>query len=165
MNQEALWDGLYSGNGKTTSTLLDMGYEVTGIDFSEKAVEYCRSFFGNAAEFRTASATDLPFDDGSFDYVTCVHVLEHLTDEELETAVSEISRVLLPGGYVFVRSFTADDMRSAKRAEGDIRYIYREPDEMAGFFGNLEVISSEKVEEATRFGTVRSRTECLFAKR
>ena len=189
MNQEALWDGLYSGNGrawrgnsripdptsgdaldigcgngKTSSSLIDMGYRVTGIDFSAKAVESCRSLLGGSAGFLKASATDLPFGDGSFDYVTAVHVFEHLTDDEMGRASSEIERVLRPGGYLFVRSFTADDMRSAKRSEGDIRYIYRYPDEMAAFFGGFETVSSGKVEETTRFGGLRSRTECLFRK-
>ena len=187
MRQEELWDGLYGstqrvwrgnarvpdptsgdaldigcGNGKTASSLLDMGYRVTGIDFSSVAVGSCRELFGGSAKFEVASATDLPFPDGSFDYVTCVHVLEHLTDEEVSAAAGEMHRVLRPGGYVFVRSFTKDDMRSAKRAEGEIRYVYREPEGMCALFAGFDAVSSGRVEETTRFGALRSRTECLF---
>ena len=189
MNQEELWDSFYSsrprawrgnaripdpcsgdaldigcGNGKTTSSLIDMGYRTVGMDFSAKAVESCREILGDRAEFAVGSATDLPFGDSSFDYITAVHVLEHLTDAELETAVSEMHRVLRDGGYVFVRSFTKDDMRSEKRSEGEIRYVYRDPDGMCAAFAGFEAVSAEKVEEQTRFGTLRSRTECLFRK-
>lgn len=49
-----------------------------------------------AVEFVDASATDLPFDDGSIDVVWCERVLQHLPDPQ--TAVTEIARVLKSGG-------------------------------------------------------------------
>lgn len=191
MRQEELWDELYSnqprawrgntrvpdpfggkgdaldvgcGNGKTTLKLIDLGYRTIGVDFSSKAVDSCRELLGSDASFETASATELPFDDGSFDYITAVHVLEHLTDEELSVAASEFLRVLRPGGCVFTRTFTAGDLRSSKRAEGDIRYIYRDAEAMKSFFHLFSCESAELVEETTRFGAVRSRVECLFRK-
>lgn len=152
------------GNGKTTSSLIDLGFEVTGIDFSEKAVQSCINQYGNDAEFLVSSATDLPFEDGTFDYITAVHVLEHLAGEELSMAVSEFRRVLRPGGFVFTRTFTDRDLRSQKRADGDIRYIYRTPEEMVSAFIGFGAMSSELVEGTTRFGEIRSRVECLFRK-
>lgn len=191
MRQEELWDELYAnqprawrgntripdplggrgdaldvgcGNGKTSLKLIDLGYRTVGVDFSSKAVESCRELLGSDGTFETASATELPFPDGSFDYITAVHVLEHLTDDELSVAASEFIRVLRPGGYVFTRTFTAGDLRSAKRAEGDIRYIYRDAETMRSSFRDFSCISAELVEETTRFGAVRSRVECLFRK-
>lgn len=191
MDQRDLWDGFYGqrggtwrgnsripdplcgsgnaldlgcGNGKTVSTLVDLGYRVTGIDFSPVAIGRCRDSFGDTARFETADLLALPFGDSSFDYVTAVHVLEHLEDFAMPSAAREISRVMRPGAYLFVRSFTPDDMRSAKRSEGGILYIHREPDELTGFFGDMEVVSSRRVDEPTRFGTVRSRSECLMRK-
>ena len=191
MRQEELWDQLYSnqprawrgnaripdplggrgealdvgcGNGKTSSKLIDLGYRTTGVDFSGKAVESCTELLGDRASFRVASATELPFPDGSFDYITAVHVLEHLTDDELSVAVSEFNRILRNGGFIFTRTFSDGDLRSTKRAEGDIRYIYRGPETMTSFFGGLDCISAQLIEETTRFGAVRSRVECLFRK-
>jgi len=43
-----------------------------------------------------ADMTELPFDDRSFDFIFASHVLEHIKDDE--KALSEISRVLKPGG-------------------------------------------------------------------
>jgi SAM-dependent methyltransferase len=40
---------------------------------------------------------NIPFDDGTFDVVLCNHVLEHV-DNDIR-AMSEIARVLKPGGY------------------------------------------------------------------
>ena len=49
-----------------------------------------------------ASLTALPFDAGSFDRVLCLDVLEHLTFEEQPRALSEVFRVLKPGGQLLV---------------------------------------------------------------
>ena len=191
MEQRDLWDGFYRdngrawrgnsripdplggrgdaldlgcGNGKTVSTLLDLGYGVTGADFSETAVEMCRENFGDRAAFVTCDVSDLPFPDCSFDYVTAVHVLEHVDDAGMSTLASEIRRVLRPGGYVFVRSFTPSDMRSGARSGEGIRYVHRNPDGIVRFFRDFTAEYARRVDEPTRFGTVRSRAECLFRK-
>jgi SAM-dependent methyltransferase len=44
----------------------------------------------------------IPFDDGSFDWVIANHVLEHVGD--LDKAVSEIARVLAPGGRAILQT-------------------------------------------------------------
>ena len=186
MRQEELWDGLYSGNptawrgntviplpnsgdaldlgcgnGKTVSTLLDSGYRVTGVDFSSVAISQCRERFRDST-FVVASVCELPFGDDSFDYVTAVHVFEHLDDDSLARAVSEIGRVLKPSGYVFVRSFTENDMRSKKREGSEIFYRFYDIDTITRAFSGYEVVSSEIKEDRTRFGTVRSRVEVLL---
>lgn len=191
MEQRDLWDGFYRangrawrgnsripdplegrgdaldlgcGNGKTVSTLLDLGYRVTGADFSETAVDMCRENFGDTAKFVACDILDLPFPDGSFDYVTAVHVLEHIGDSDMSRAASEIRRVLRPGGYAFVRSFTPSDMRSGTRSGEGIRYVHRNPDGIVRFFTGFSTEFARRVDEPTRFGTMRSRAECLFRK-
>src|SRR5258707_15185241 len=44
--------------------------------------------------------TDMQFDDGTFDAAICSHVLEHVPDDA--AAVSELYRVLRPGGWALV---------------------------------------------------------------
>ncbi len=51
-------------------------------------------------KFEEASATQLPFEDGAFDVVVVVQVLEYVDD--FETALAEIYRVLRPGGRALV---------------------------------------------------------------
>lgn len=152
------------GNGKTTSTLIDMGCEVTGVDFSHLAIESCKSRFPGST-FMVADATCLPFEDGSFDFVAAVHVVENLDDDQLEHMASEVYRVLRDEGSVFVRTFTSSDMRSDKRSNSDITYVYREPEDVVSIFSQFDVVDAERIDEQTRFGTIRSRTECLLRKR
>jgi predicted SAM-dependent methyltransferase len=51
---------------------------------------------------RSGSLTSLPYPDASFDRALCLDVLEHLTFEEQPRALSELHRVLRPGGELLV---------------------------------------------------------------
>ncbi len=49
------------------------------------------------AEFVTFDGVDLPFEDGSFDFVYCKQVLEHVRHPD--ALIREVARVLAPGGW------------------------------------------------------------------
>ena len=53
------------------------------------------------ASFRTGDATDLPFEDDSFDIAHCHAVLMHVPDTQ--AALAEVKRVLKPGGMLSTR--------------------------------------------------------------
>ncbi len=150
------------GNGKTVAALLDAGMETTGVDFSETAIEKCRKSYPKAA-FVVCDVSSLPFPDGSFDLVTAIHVLENLDDERLERTAQEIRRVLKADGLLFVRCFTPRDMRAGTSRNG-IHYRYFTADELVRLFDGMTVLESSEHDEPTRFGTIRSRAECLFGK-
>ncbi len=173
---EISWTGVVSGmkvldlgcgNGKTSEALLDIGAEVTGIDFSQPAVDSCISRFGDSACFVCGDVCRLPFDDNEFDAVFAFHVLEHLTEPELKIAVSEIGRVLRPGGRLCLKCFAEGDMRSEGKAESvrnGILYRYFSEELVRSVFSCFEVGSFTPVTEKTRFGTYRKRFECVFFK-
>lgn len=48
-----------------------------------------------------ADICNLPFDDSSYDFILCNHVLEHISDDE--TAMKELFRVLKPGGTAILQ--------------------------------------------------------------
>jgi len=154
------------GTGKTTSALISMGMDVTGLDFSPSAISHCVSIFGDKAKFTIAECERMPFPDKHFDAVVAVHVLEHLSETQLKDTVKEISRVLMPGGLVFVRSFAVGDMRAEggdRNTRGNgIEYRYYTEEEMKGIFKGFELLSSERKDETMRFGAVRVKMECLF---
>ncbi len=75
---------------------------VIGIDVSPEAVEAAAREHGAAAEFRAADLEDLPFEDASFDLVTCFEAIEHVADSD--RALDELRRVLRPGGLLLISS-------------------------------------------------------------
>ncbi len=59
--------------------------------------------------------TDIQFPDSHFDYIICSHVLGHIPDEQ--KAISELYRVLKPGGNLFLLSLL--DQKLDKTIEKD----------------------------------------------
>ncbi len=91
--------------GRTVFYARDCGArQVEGIEISARMVERCEHFAAemNVANvaFRIAFAEDLPFPEGQFDTVVSYDVLEHVSDPRI--ALSEISRVLKPGGTAWL---------------------------------------------------------------
>ena len=85
------------GTGNYTLELKKRGFDVVGIDASEKMVEIARSKGLNCIK---GDAYALPFPDRSFDLVMSVTMFEFI--HEPERVVEEIKRVLKPGGEVII---------------------------------------------------------------
>ena len=116
------------GNGKTLAALARQHPDVTAVDTSPHAVALARRHPGTAtARIAVADARCLPFCDGAFDAVFLVHVAGHLPAPGRRAAASEVCRVLAPGGTVFFRGFSVEDMRTGKGAETE-RHTYRRGD-------------------------------------
>jgi 2-polyprenyl-6-hydroxyphenyl methylase/3-demethylubiquinone-9 3-methyltransferase len=91
-----------SGGGILTEEISKMGFTTTGIDPAEESVITASNHArvsGLNIKYEQGSGENLPYPDGSFDYVFCCDVLEHVQD--LPKVISEISRVLKPGGVFF----------------------------------------------------------------
>jgi len=76
-----------------------------GIDFSRAILRLARedSLYERTPPGLTqATATALPFRDGSFDLVTCGYMVKHLTDSELTAFFDEVRRVLTGGGLALI---------------------------------------------------------------
>jgi SAM-dependent methyltransferase len=85
------------GGGRLLPLFAELGWTVMGIDESEDQLRVAQPRADAAgAELRQASATELPFEDESFDAVAAVLVSTDI--EPWERLVSEAARVLRPGG-------------------------------------------------------------------
>lgn len=72
-----------------------------GMDVNAEAIAIARELLPKV-DFCVASAHEMPFDDNSFDSILLFEVFEHLFKEDKHSAISEFSRVLRPGGVVFL---------------------------------------------------------------
>ena len=81
------------GTGEWLAFFRQRGANITGIDLSTKAIDECRRRFAYG-EFHCGPAEDLPFEDASFDVVTCMGSLEHFIDKP--RALREMKRVAKP---------------------------------------------------------------------
>jgi len=95
------WLDVGCGNGAFTEALIARcnPVEVIGIDPSEGQLGFARTRSGaRSAGFRIGDAQALPFGDGRFDVAVMALVITYLSDPG--KAVSELARVVRPGGWV-----------------------------------------------------------------
>ena len=74
--------------------------KLVGADVSQVALDRARARLPEADLVLLEPDQPLPFDDNSFDLVTCIETIEHIRDVQL--TFSEIRRVLRPGGRLAI---------------------------------------------------------------
>ena len=85
--------------GATVRAADELGWQASGVDISQSAVQFCRS---QGLDCHKVDGTELPFTEATFDLLTNWHVIEHVPDV-LET-LAEWRRVLKPGGIMMLET-------------------------------------------------------------
>ena len=90
------------------------GCQYHGLDIADGPVEMMRYRLASlgkevAGRVQRGSALDIPFRDGAFDYVYSIGCLHHTGD--LPRSVSEVHRVLAPGGKAVVMLYNRHSFR------------------------------------------------------
>jgi len=83
------------GTGRIAIQLAKRGYRITGVDISEKMLEALKTRVNKQSlgiSFQMADATELPFNDATFDIGFVVHLFYFIRD--WKKAVNEILRVV-----------------------------------------------------------------------
>ena len=83
------------------------GITVKGIDISDYAID-------NAIEemkphVKVGNATNLPFEDNSFDIVISITTIHNLDKDEIAVALSEIERVSSKGSFITVDAYSNEE--------------------------------------------------------
>lgn len=131
------------GSGGLERILLDKGVNVYVLDPSEKAIEKIKITLNLSERAKVGYSQDIPFSDNVFDCVVMSEVLEHLTDEVLNQTLSEVFRVLKPGGR-FIGTVPADE--NLKLSE----VICPECGNLFHRWGHLQSFSEERLNSLLR---------------
>lgn len=90
------------GTGNLTKRIFDIARNRTvGIDLSEGMVYQSRRSFGNAIQFRTMKAEDIPFEN-EFDVILCNSTFQWIKD--VDKAIANFYRALKRGGRVGIQA-------------------------------------------------------------
>jgi SAM-dependent methyltransferase len=94
------------GEGYGAQLLVDFGgaRRCVAIDIDERTIASAREAYGSgeSLHFEAGDVTRLPFEDASFDVVTCFETIEHVAAQR--EAVTELARVLRPEGVLLISS-------------------------------------------------------------
>ena len=134
---------LACGEGRNSIWLADQGWQVTGIDFSEVAIERARATAGDRQVtwvVGDALIVDLPAAD-----LTLLAYLQ-LPAEQRRTAVRRAFSALRPGGTVFVIAHDSTNITEGTGGPQDPAVLYTAEDVLADLEGQpFEVVRAERV--------------------
>lgn len=90
------------------------GCDLSGIDTSHSMLEVAKTRLGDSADLRLADATQMPYDDGAFDFIFCMLALHEMDDTVRGSVIGEIKRVLKGDGRILFIDFHAGKSRPIK---------------------------------------------------
>lgn len=106
-----------SGTGRLTDFFKKNSFKVIGCDKSEEAVKIS----GHVK----ADATNLPFENNSFDCILAISLIEHLSIKEIKKFLNESQRLLRGNGYIFI--VTPNFMSPNRFMKGKKWFAFRDP--------------------------------------
>ncbi len=99
------------GRGELPAIAADADIHAYGLDYSEAVLKVANRVRIHRKEQQKkdfnvirSDATTLPFTDHSFDRVTMLDIIEHLTPEQLSNMFQEVYRVLKPTGFAVIHT-------------------------------------------------------------
>lgn len=129
------------GSGEFATRFGNHGLNVQGIDFSADAITEARQRVASAGlqdkiALEEGNLLELQFPDGTFEYAFCWGVLMHIA--EVEKAISELARVVRPGGVLVVSEINARSVE-ALLIRGLRRLLGRTPKRRVDTEAGLEI--------------------------
>lgn len=86
--------------GQLLLAFSEQGWDVTGLDPWREAALYVRKTLGVECHATTLDA--VPFQEGSFDVVVMLHVIEHVSNPRV--TLEQLFRLLKPGGHLVLET-------------------------------------------------------------
>ncbi|MDT8717695.1 class I SAM-dependent methyltransferase [Clostridium sp. 19966] len=102
---------LGSGLGRHSIFFAKQGFQVSAIDISQYSVSYLKEWAINenlSIDVTLGDMLQLPYADNYFDCLFAYHSISHTDSEGMKKIISEIERVLKPGGEIFTSMCSKD---------------------------------------------------------
>lgn len=127
------------GKGRYARVLLEQNPQarLTGLDISEQMLRSVPPGIGKVS----GVLTELPFPDGSFDGVYATESLEHAVN--IERAISEMCRILRPGGKLAIIDKNAEHWGKLKTAAWERWFGRRELEKLLA--RHCRIVRSEPI--------------------
>lgn len=91
------------GYGRNAKIFIEQGFEVSGIEISETAINLAKKHFSESVKIFHGSVNDMPFDKEKYDGIFCYALIHLLNSEERKKLIADCYYQINHGGcMVFV---------------------------------------------------------------
>lgn len=144
------------GYGRNAQIFTDSGFEVTGIEISETAINLAKKHYGDSVNVHHGSVSAMPFDQELYDGVFCYALIHLLNAKERQKLIQDCYNQLKPGGLLVFIAISKNDIRygRGKEIEKDTFEIYQgislyfyDSDSVQAEFGNYGLIEAIEIDE------------------
>lgn len=145
-----------TGQGGFVHALVELvpGYdEIVGIDTKDRAVEAAQKAFEQPnIRFVQMDAAQMDFDDAHFDAVCIANSLHHMAD--LPAVLSEMQRVLKPGGHLVIIEMYRDNQTEAQLTHVELHHWWGDVDRAMGVSHN-ETYTRQQIVDLMEYLSLR----------
>jgi len=137
---------LACGEGRNAIWLAEQGWQVTGVDFADVAIEKARAIAakrGVDVDFRVADLLAFEPPEQAFDLVIVFYL--QLVAGELGPVLERAARAVAPGGTFLLVGHDSRNLTDGHGGPQDPRVLFR-PEDFVAAIGDLEVERAEPVE-------------------
>jgi ubiquinone/menaquinone biosynthesis C-methylase UbiE len=146
------------GNCPPLALFSEFGYKTYGIELSDSQIEKAKEFSKvNNIDINISKGnmTSLPFDNESISFIYSYNTIFHMRKTDISKAISEIKRVLKPGGICFVNFLSINDKNCGdgeKIGEGEflqeedgekVIHAYYDINEAEAHFKGMNILMKE----------------------
>jgi SAM-dependent methyltransferase len=160
------------GFGRNAIFMAKKGYDVWAFDLSEHSTKMTKEKAEEQnvklKEIKVADMLSLPYEDESFDCILAFNVISHTDKKGFNKILSEIKRVLRPGGEVYFtvgskesfwfnnpKCIPIDDctkIRVEDGPENGIPHFYIDDGDCFKLFNDFKIVQIKNVRELTQYG-------------
>lgn len=105
------------GTGHWSSYFIKQGFKLVGIDISESMLGVAK-LKNIDAEFIIGDASNIPFEDESFDIISSITMLEFVDNQD--KVIQEIHRVLRKGGWFVLGGLNANSIVGKNKDKDEV---------------------------------------------
>jgi SAM-dependent methyltransferase len=144
------------GYGRNAKVFTDNGFEVTGIEISESAINIAKKQFADSIRIYRGSVCAMPFDRDLYDGIFCYALLHLLSADERVKFIDDCYNQLKPDGYMVFVSISKRDFRFGQGKEiskdtfktwAGLNLFFYDQNSIKLEFGNHGLINAEVMNE------------------
>ena len=146
---------LGTGPGTQAMQISNLGFDVTGSDLSNSAIERAKKLYPNTS-YIVDDILNSKFLDNTFDYILDRGVFHIFEQEKLPDYLRQIKRILKKNGILFLKCMSVKE-KNLEDGKGPFLYSKEQIKEI--FENNFEI---ESIRDSVYYGTIKPLPKSLF---